>query len=217
MVKKILVIEDQYFILESIKRFLTNEGYNVITAQNGYDGLNILKESKPDLIIVDLNMPVMDGFKTISEIKKDKNFSNIPIIVLTAFSELDYIIKVSKMGVTNYVVKPFNPKDLLFRIKSALNEIEPEEEKIKKLEEGKLIKITKKPVIGNYVFIKSISINEAKPGMILGSDIRPTPDSQIIILPAGTVLTENIIEKIKKINIKTIYIQIQEGGEKNVQ
>ncbi len=216
--KTIAIVDDQYFIVESLRRLLKKEGYIVITAQNGYEGILLIRNYVPDLIIMDLNMPIMDGFSTIKKIKEDPILNKIPIIVLTAFGDIEYIVELSKLKVTDYVIKPYTQEDLLKRIKKSLGELPPENHKQQKDE--KIIepqKVLRKSIVGKGVIFKKIPINEAKPNMILAADLKLNP--QMILLPRGTILTYELIEKLKKLNIPSIEIAVDEikeikgGGE----
>ncbi len=217
--KQIVVIDDQYFVTESLKRLLEKEGYKIYTARNGYEGVKLARIYKPDLIIMDLNMPVMNGEEAIKLIKGNPDTKNIPIIVLTAFGDVENIIKVSKLGITDYVVKPYTQEDLLLRIKKILGEVS--EEQVKK-RVAKDVPVNKKSllksVMGSGIIFKKMSIKEVKPGMVLATEIRLKPN--MVLLPAGTILTEQLIEKLRNLNIVTLNIQIDEikdlkGGKKN--
>lgn len=114
---KILVCDDDKEIVDAIKIYLENEGYKVFTAYNGIEALEIIEKNEIHLIIMDIMMPKMDGIKATMKIRKD---SNIPVIMLSAKSEdTDKIIGLN-MGADDYVTKPFNPLELIARVKSQL-------------------------------------------------------------------------------------------------
>ena len=113
----ILVVDDEKEIRDLIGIYLSNDGYSVIKANNGVEALNILKDEKVDLIILDIMMPIMDGLEACMKIREDKN---MPIIMLSAKSEdMDKIMGLTT-GADDYVSKPFNPLELLARVKSQL-------------------------------------------------------------------------------------------------
>ena len=113
----ILVCDDDKEIVEAIKIYLTNEGYQVFKAFNGLEALTILKEKEIHLIIMDIMMPQMDGLRATTKIREDKS---IPIIMLSAKSEdTDKIIGLN-LGADDYLTKPFNPLELIARVKSQL-------------------------------------------------------------------------------------------------
>ncbi len=212
--KDILVIDDQYFVTVSLKRLLNYYGYSVRSANNGYQGIKMAREQKPDLIIIDLNMPIMDGKTAINKIKQDADLKNIPIIVLTAFNNVDNVILLNKIGVADYIVKPFEQEQLIKRIKKALGEeIEittKKDERKKEVREktGAIIrKISGAPKIGSAVAGKVLSINELRAGMILGENVML---NNMVLYTKDTVLTENIIEKLKSLGYSELKIKTAE-------
>ncbi len=120
---KILLVDDERDIIEFLRYNLETEGFEVLEANNGHEALDKLSE-KPDLIVLDIMMPGLDGFETCKKIKKDENYKNIPIIFLTAkSSEIDEIHGLD-IGADDYIQKPISPKKLIARIKSNLRKIE---------------------------------------------------------------------------------------------
>ena len=114
MAKKILVIDDDPTFLKMVQPFLTSHGYFVATAVDGEQGIEQLKAQKPDLIVLDVQMPKMNGYTFIFELKKICGPKIIPIIVLTAKEGMAEIFKVE--GVKEYMTKPFKPDALLSNI-----------------------------------------------------------------------------------------------------
>ena len=113
----ILICDDDKEILEAVGIYLKNEGYKVYKAYNGLEALEILEEQEIHLIIMDIMMPKMDGLKATIKLREEKN---IPVILLSAKSEdTDKIIGLN-MGADDYVTKPFNPLELIARVKSQL-------------------------------------------------------------------------------------------------
>lgn len=117
---KILVIDDEQKILNLI-RDITSDKYNVITANNGEDGLEKAQVEIPDLILIDKIMPKMDGVITTQFIRKCSSTKNIPIIMLTALKESEDRLIAFKSGVDDFISKPFHPDELLSRIESKIN------------------------------------------------------------------------------------------------
>lgn len=120
MGKKILVIDDEQDLCETVKAQLEANNFKVSTAQNGEDGLDKAKNYKPDLIILDLMMPMMDGFEVCRRLKKNSGTALIPIIVLTALEQEDAAKKALSIGAEGYMVKPFEEEALLFTIREFL-------------------------------------------------------------------------------------------------
>ena len=148
MIYNILVVEDDIDIIKLLKLYLENEGHRVISAQNGIDALNIIKNIKVDLVVMDIMMPKMDGYELISKIREKYT---IPIIVLSAKGADNDKILGLNLGADDYITKPFNPLEIVARVNSNLrrfydfnnhNVIEKEEET--KLIVGDLVLDTQK-------------------------------------------------------------------------
>ena len=114
MPKKILVIDDDPTLIKMVQPFLESHGFSVAAAMNGEEGIEKLKSDRPDLIILDVQMPKMNGYTFIFEMKKIGGARSIPIIVLTAKEGMAEIFKVE--GVREYITKPFKPEVLLNHI-----------------------------------------------------------------------------------------------------
>lgn len=118
--EKILVIDDELHIVELIKYNLESNGFKVSYALNGKDGLKMVSDVKPDLILLDVMLPEMDGFDLCKEVKKNDDIANIPIIMLTAKSEeFDKILGL-ELGADDYITKPFSVRELIARIKAVI-------------------------------------------------------------------------------------------------
>lgn len=129
---KILITDDEVAIADIIAYNLENEGYETVTAADGMEALEKVKEEAPDLIILDVMMPRMDGFEALQEIRKT---SKVPVIMLTAKEEEHDRIKGLELGADDYVVKPFSMKELVARVKANFRRqdfenVDPDEEEI---------------------------------------------------------------------------------------
>lgn len=119
--KKILVVDDKSSISRLIVQFLSKD-YDVETKEDGLQALTWLQNGNiPDLILTDLQMPNIDGFELITHVKNSGYFKDIPIIVLSSLDSSSDRIKCLKLGAEDYLVKPFNPEELLIRIERVLN------------------------------------------------------------------------------------------------
>ncbi|MCX5665659.1 MAG: response regulator [Candidatus Omnitrophica bacterium] len=117
MPKKILVTDDSPTIVAMIKELLESNGYAVVTAVDGQEALDKAKQEKPDLIVLDLMLPKIDGYKVCAMLKFDKNYSKIPIIILTARAgESDKELG-TEVRADAYVTKPFEPNAFLSKVK----------------------------------------------------------------------------------------------------
>ena len=114
---KILIVEDEKGIRDTLKIFIKNDGYEVMEAANGKEGLAMALNNELDLIVADIMMPVMDGLEMTMKIRE---VSDVPIIFLSAKSEDIDKIKGLNLGADDYITKPFEPMELLARIKSNL-------------------------------------------------------------------------------------------------
>lgn len=117
---KILIVDDEMDTLLPLKISLKVEDYNVIGALNGYEAIDKAKTEIPDLVLLDLMMPEMDGYEVCARLKKDARTKNIPIIMLTARDAVRDKLKGLDIGADDYVTKPFNLNELKARIKTAL-------------------------------------------------------------------------------------------------
>lgn len=117
---KILVVDDEADILEFISYNLKKEGYEVFTASNGKEALPIAKKMKPDLILLDVMMPIMDGIETCKRIKADSDFNQTYVVFLTARSEDYSEIEGLDAGADDYIAKPIKPKVLVTRLNAIL-------------------------------------------------------------------------------------------------
>ena len=118
--RKILVIDDDKNIFRILKMYLDKEGYETLGAHNGEDGLLSFSESDPDLVILDIMLPKMDGWAVCREIRKT---SDVPIIMLTAKGETFDKVLGLELGADDYLSKPFDPKELTARVKAVLRRL----------------------------------------------------------------------------------------------
>ncbi len=120
--KRILAVDDNSISLASIEQELKGE-YDVIPLNSGIRALQYLKRETPDLILLDIQMAIKDGIETLEEIREMESCRNIPVVMLTSRSDKETIIKSSKLGVYDYVLKPFKKQDLLERIDRVLKQL----------------------------------------------------------------------------------------------
>lgn len=129
--QEILLVDDMPQNIQILGNILAAKGYEITIAMSGKEALNTLKNAKPDLILLDINMPFMDGYETFQEIKKMPSCSDIPIIFVTAKSEQSEKIKGLEMGASDYITKPFDTYELLLRVKLQL-ELKNQKENLEK-------------------------------------------------------------------------------------
>lgn len=135
MEQTILVVDDEPNIVHLAKMYLTNEGFRVQTASNGQEALDRVQVGPVDLIVLDLMMPGIDGWEVCRRLRKE---SDVPIIILTARSDdVDKIVGL-ELGADDYVTKPFNPRELVARVKAVLRRAQPAEKKVDIIRVGNL-------------------------------------------------------------------------------
>lgn len=124
---RVLIVEDDINLLEGVRTVLEIEGYSVMTAENGNEALRVLHGGSsgqpvmPDLIVSDIMMPQMDGIELLQAVRKEEAWVNIPFIFLTARGERGDVQRGKQLGVDDYLVKPFDPQDLLIAVEARLN------------------------------------------------------------------------------------------------
>lgn len=123
MAQKILITEDSPTVLAMIRDFLEGEGYQVVTAGDGQAAIDIAHKEKPDLVVLDLMMPKMDGFMVSKMLKMDPAFKNVPIVILTARASAADIEMGQEVGASAFLNKPFEPSSFLAKIRELLPEI----------------------------------------------------------------------------------------------
>jgi CheY-like chemotaxis protein len=117
---KILIVDDEPDCLSTIKYRLSHSGYKVVTAADGQEGLERAQQESPDLILLDINMPVMDGREVLKCLRKHPALKNTPVIMVTACCEMQDIAIASSYGISDYIAKPFDFTDLVEKIQNAL-------------------------------------------------------------------------------------------------
>ena len=124
MPKKILIVEDEANIRELLRLYLEREGYTVLEAENGVEGIKKWKSDKPDMLLLDVMMPVMDGWAVCREIRAD---SDVPIIMLTAKGETADRVSGLEMGADDYIVKPLEMPEVIARVRAVFRRMAPDD------------------------------------------------------------------------------------------
>ncbi len=174
---KILIIEDDRDIVEMLEYNLQEQGYDTISAFNGKDGIVLAQKEQPDLIILDIMLPITDGFEVCRTIKSNQMTTNIPIIILSAKSqETDKVVGL-ELGADDYVTKPFSPRELLARIKAMLRRgREPQPSGV--IKRGDIIidstrhkvAIRGKEILLTFTEFKLLELMARRPGIVLSRD-----------------------------------------------
>jgi DNA-binding response OmpR family regulator len=136
--KTILVVDDERSIVELLKLYLTNEGYRVETAFTGKQGIELYKQLKPALVVLDLMLPEVDGYEVCRQIRRD---GYTPIIMLTARGDdIDTIVGL-ELGADDYMAKPFNPRELVARVKAVLRRTEVQSNPTGKIDDKNILEL----------------------------------------------------------------------------
>jgi len=122
--KKILIVEDERDILQLVKLYLEKEGYRTLTAANGKDGLATALSDHPDLVVLDLMLPEMDGLEVCKRLRAEPKTAALPILMLTAKAEESDTVIGLELGADDYVTKPFSPKTLVSRVKALFRRVD---------------------------------------------------------------------------------------------
>jgi len=153
---KILVVDDDSNICELLRLYLEKEGYRVITAMNGKEALSLFRSEAPSMILLDIMLPVLDGWQVLREIRKE---SLVPIIMITAKGETFDKVLGLELGADDYIAKPFDTKEVIARIKAVLRRANLENKE--KIEEVKYDKL--KINLTNYELVVDGKVVEAPP------------------------------------------------------
>ena len=116
----ILIADDRPESVQLVRDLLTMEGYRIVTALDGQEALDGIREQLPDLVLLDINMPLLNGYEVCQQLKADPATADIPVLMLTAWAEPDYRVKGLELGAEDYLAKPFDYRELMARIETQL-------------------------------------------------------------------------------------------------
>lgn len=134
----ILVIDDEKDLIELLRYNLEKEGYDVIAANDGQSGLEVIKRHRPELVVLDLMMPGIDGLQVCQRLRADQRTARVPVIMLTAkATEADRIVGL-ELGADDYITKPFSPREVVARVKAVLRRAASQEETPQMIRSGEL-------------------------------------------------------------------------------
>jgi DNA-binding response OmpR family regulator len=118
--KRILVVDDEIYIVHILEFSLTMEGYNILTAFDGEEALRVIEQERPDLVVLDIMMPKLDGYEVCRRLRKEERFSGLPVILLSAKGRsIDREVGL-QAGADDYITKPFSPRKLIEKIRELL-------------------------------------------------------------------------------------------------
>lgn len=117
---KIITIDDDPVVRTLIKKTFSSLGFEVITAADGFEGLQAIENNQPDIIFLDIMMPIIDGLEVLKRIKATPKIAKIPVIMFTAISDGQMVVESSKFGAEDYIIKPFQSSVLIQKVKELL-------------------------------------------------------------------------------------------------
>jgi len=121
MSQRILVVEDTFDNRQILRDLLTSAGFEILEAVDGEHGVQMAAQHRPDLILMDIQLPVLDGFAAIGKIKDDPELKDIPVIGVSSYANSDDAARALRAGFSAYVTKPFSPRALLARVRELLS------------------------------------------------------------------------------------------------
>jgi two-component system phosphate regulon response regulator PhoB len=207
----VLVIDDEPDLIELVRYNLDKEGFDVVASSDGESGLEIARRRTPDLIVLDLMMPGMDGLSVCRALRGDERTSRIPLIMLTArAAETDRVVGL-EMGADDYVTKPFSPRELVARIRSILRRVALPREPNPLIRQGNLVvDLVRHEVLYNDVPVtltatefRILQFLAARPGRVV---------SRNEIMDAAIGPGANVFDRTIDVHITAIRRKLGEGG-----
>jgi DNA-binding response OmpR family regulator len=123
--KRVVCVEDEPEMIDLVRLILSRKGFSVIGANGGIEGLETVRREKPDLVLLDLMMPDMDGWEVYQQMKADADLREIPVVVVTAKAQsIDKVLGLHIAKVDDYITKPFGPQELLESVEKIIGEVE---------------------------------------------------------------------------------------------
>ncbi len=177
--KNIFVVEDEEDILDLIRHHLTKEGFAVATATNGLEAVKAVQRKPPDLILLDLMLPGLDGLEVCRQLKKDPKTAGVPILMVTAKDEESDVVTGLELGADDYIVKPFRMKELIARVRAALRRQRPALlDKEAPVRAGEIeihpgrheVKVAGDPVEMTFSELRILHVLASRPGWVLTRD-----------------------------------------------
>ena len=183
----VLVVDDESDILELIRYNLQKEGYRVTTVKTGEEGLQLIRELKPDVVVLDLMLPGLDGLSVCNRLKREESTRRIPVLMLTAKAEDTDIVTGLELGADDYVTKPFSPKVLTARLRAVLRRTAESDALLKE----------------NSITVHGITIDSSRHEVSYGGEDIPLSPTEFAILehlarsPGWVFSRERIIDAVR--------------------
>ena len=223
MDKRILIIEDDPDIVEVVRATLETANYAVDAENTGNAGLERLRETRPDLLLLDLTLPQQSGLDICKEVRRDQKLNSLPVIMLTARAQTSDLVLGLEVGADDYITKPFDSNELLARIKALLRRIEPAEPANSTLETGPLtidpasyrVQRNGKPLSMSTLEFKLLYFLASHPGKVYSRDqlLDSVWGPEHFVTPRIVdVYIRSLREKIEETPSKPVFIRTQRGA-----
>ena len=208
----VLVIDDEKDLQELVRYNLEKEGYDVIIAGDGASGLDIALRHRPDLIVLDLMMPGMDGLEVCRRLRNDDRGKRIPLLMLTAnATEADRVVGL-ELGADDYVTKPFSPRELVARVKALLRRVQAEADPADMIRRGELsinvgchqVHFAGREILLTATEFRILQYLASKPGRVLKRDE---------IIDAALERNSDVFDRTIDVHITAIRRKLGKGGD----
>ena len=207
--EKILIIEDDRAYIENITILLEEEGFNVVSATNGFDGIDLAKNENPNLIICDIMLPDIDGYSILKELRKREKTKFIPFIFLTAKAEMNDLRVGMNLGADDYVTKPFRTDDLLIAVKTRLEKAKLISDAVKK--SGGLTHSKIKLGPDDFLFLPAKNNYEVIPVSNVVCIISEGVYSNVFSIDGKKVLVRKLLKEWEETLPETIFLRIHKS------
>ena len=207
--EKILIIEDDKAYVENIRILLEEEGFNVASAVNGFDGIELAKNEIPDLIICDIMLPDVDGYSVIKELRRREKTKLIPFIFLTAKAAMSDLRSGMSLGADDYLTKPFRSDDLLTAVRTRLEKAKLIYEAVKKSEDPSKSKAKLNP--DDYLFLPGKNNYEVLPVNNVVCISSDGVYSNVFSIDGKKVLVRKLLKEWEETLPETIFLRIHKS------
>jgi len=188
--KTVLVVDDEIAIVELLKHHLTLEGYNVLEANDGISAVEIATQKRPDLILLDIMLPKLDG---LSVCKRIKNIYNVPILMITAKdTEIDKILGL-ELGADDYVTKPFSTRELMARVKANLRKVEVNNLELIENAKAEITKKTENKIVVGDLALDLDRFEVRVKNQVIDLTLREFEVLKFLAMQPGQVITREIL------------------------
>ena len=190
---KVIIVDDDPVVLTILHTVFLREGWIVATAENGVCGLRLIREQAPDLVVLDLMLPMLNGWEICKLLRKE---NTIPILMLTALDQEDHLVKGLQLGADDYVTKPFSPREVLARAQAILRRVRPEKFALQPLDIG------------------SFSIDPNRQLVLVADEVLRLTPAEFLILYHLAKNKATVLTRQKIIELSSAHGELTEGMER---